>query len=147
MMTYTCYPGRNEYYSGLKTKVYVDEKSAGTPAGACGWINTKYNGYDVKIFVSYITPIFAHVSGLGIIGLNDCRSATTTRQIVKELREKFHAPFYWSIHEYRIKVFQIEGLIFDRLFYDFSTNDYNYCDDRDLIEFLRNFSVTYTREF
>lgn len=88
MPKYKCKPWRNVSCFSPTFQVVVSERLDTMPYAQCGFIHVMppIENHTVKIFVSYITPIFAVIDDEYIVRIWHGKTATTSRQITKALQ-------------------------------------------------------------
>lgn len=103
MPKYNCKPWNNVTCFSSKFQVSVSERLPSMPYAQCGFIHVMpaIENHTVKIFVSYITPVFAVIDDEYIIRLWDGKTTTTSRQISKALRYIYHSSTVgqWIYHQ------------------------------------------------
>lgn len=88
MSNYKCKPWNNVTCFNPTFQVSVSERLSSMPYAQCGFIHVMpaIEGHTVKIFVSYITPVFAVVDDEYIVRIWHGKSTTTSKQITAALR-------------------------------------------------------------
>ena len=95
MSNYKCKPWKNVSCFSPTFQVSVSERLSLMPYAQCGFdcVMPAIENHTVKIFVSYITPVFAVIDDEYIVRIWHGKNSTTSKQITAALRSiyKFSA--------------------------------------------------------